>query len=625
MNGCCNNEELLLDDLQAELLAKSEYDLQKRLATAMKHCIDFLRRHPEDANVYLVQGIYAFLCGRLNEAENLMIKALCLSPQSIPILYNYAIILMHQKKNDIAVFFMMRVVELNQGHVKAYWHLGNIYRSSCNLEGSLSAFNKALEYEPNNPEILNDKGNTLAAMNNLAEAAACFEQALSFKPNDHYLLNNLGLIRFMQNDLDAAENLYRTALNYNQAHPEILSNLSATHRLKGNLEEAIHDSRQALTLRPDSLDALNNLGNALKDARRIEEAIVAYRKALHIAPDNADIHKNLSMALLALGHFNEGWREYEWRWQSQQLRHSARNFSRPLWNGEAGEGKTILIHAEQGFGDTLQFCRYAPLIKARGFRVIMAVPPPLKRLVQSLDGVEKVISSTTEEIPSFDLHCPMMSLPLAFRTVPDTIPSEVPYLWPRSADVDKWAERMVALKSNAFKVGLVWSGSARSYSPDLIATDKKRSIALNVLSPLMDVPNIQFFSLQKERAQAAEGFHLIDWMSDCHDFADTAAFITNLDLVISVDTAVAHLAGALGKPVWVINRFNSCWRWFVGRDDSPWYPSLRLFNQKESGNWGEVVLRIRTALEKRFFIEEAEPAPLYEVKPSNIQESLQAL
>jgi hypothetical protein len=245
----------------------------------------------------------------------------------------------------------------------------------------------------------------------------------------------------------------------------------------------------------------------------------------------------------------------------------------------------------------LQFCRYVPLVKECGFLIVIEVTPPLKRIIRSLDGVEKVVA-TGDILPPFDLHCPMMNLPLIFHTSLDTIPDELPYLSPDPPDLIKWRDRVAALADNALKVGLVRAGSSHNNSPEILAADRKRSIAPEILTPLKDVPDVQFFSLQKDGSQAPDSLHLIDWMADCHDFADTAALIMNLDLVISVDTAVAHLAGALGKPVWLLNRFDSCWRWLIERDDSPWYPgTFRLFNQKEMGNWDEVVMRVCAALE----------------------------
>jgi hypothetical protein len=271
-----------------------------------------------------------------------------------------------------------------------------------------------------------------------------------------------------------------------------------------------------------------------------------------------------------------------------------RQHSKPQWKGEEGDGRTLFIYAEQGFGDTLQFCRYAPLATARSWKVILQVQPALQKLIQSMADVEQVITSE-QMIPNFDSRCPMMSLPLAFGTKLETIPHNVPYLSADETTVEKWRTRLPEANGK-LRVGLVWAGSARAHSPDLAAADRHRSMNPELLAPLLDTPNTQFFSLQKLGIKAPDGFALIDYMDECQDFADTAALITTLDLVISVDTAIVHLTGAMGKPVWVMNRFNNCWRWLQKREDSPWYPSLRLFRQPEQGDWETVVAAVKQSL-----------------------------
>ena len=572
---------------------------EEQLEKARKICDDLLRKNPTDPHAICARGFIDYQLGKTEEAEACMEKAFILAPGSSEIAYSYSLMLMAEKKFAVALPIMQRVVALKPDHAKAYHCIGLALKETGDLAGALAAFDKSLEVNPQDADVLNDKGNTLNDMGRPPEADACYEQGLILKPDDHLLMNNLGVVRFLQNDLDGAEALYQKVLAIQPEYPDTLSNLSTIRRLKGDLDGAILYCQKALALRRDYPEALNNLGNALKDARRLDEAVVTYKKAVSLRPDDAEFHHNLSIALLSLGRFDEGWREYEWRWKSKQLSRAYRAFAQPEWRGEAGEGRTLLIHAEQGFGDTLQFCRYAPLAKERGLRVIISVPAPLKRLIQSLDGVEEIVISG-DVLAHFDLHCPMMSLPSAFHTTVETIPARIPYLSPDSADVARWRDRVAALADDSLKVGLFWAGALRATSPDLIATDRKRSVAPEILAPLMHVPGVRFFSLQKGGPRCPDAFHLIDWMADCHDFADTAALIMNMDLVIGVDTAVAHLAGALGKPVWLLNRFNSCWRWLVERDDSPWYPgTLRLFWQKKMGDWNDVVMRVRDALVQR--------------------------
>jgi hypothetical protein len=305
------------------------------------------------------------------------------------------------------------------------------------------------------------------------------------------------------------------------------------------------------------------------------------------------------MALLLSGRFEEGWKEYEWRWKTKMWSSGAREFSAPLWSGEAIGDRTILLHAEQGIGDTLQFCRYAPLI-ARGTRIILEVQAPLVRLLSRLPGVMQIVARG-DNLPPFDVHCPLMSLPLAFGTTLDTIPAATPYLSAAAVLAADWQERLAGL--DGLRVGLLWAGAQRLNFPAGATVDRRRSVTLKALAPLGEVSGASFVSLQKDgpAAQAADpphGLVLHDFTADLHDFEDTAALIVNLDLVISVDTAVAHLAGALGKPVWLLNRFDTCWRWLLNRDDSPWYPTLRQFRQPRSGDWNSPVCAARDALQR---------------------------
>ena len=299
--------------------------------------------------------------------------------------------------------------------------------------------------------------------------------------------------------------------------------------------------------------------------------------------------------LLATGQFEEGWHYYEWR---PSLRGSTRRFSVPLWDGKPSADRVLLLHAEQGLGDTLQFCRYAPLVGA-GIPVILEVQPALRNLLSCLPGVVGIVAAG-ESPPPYDAHFPLMSMPRLIGSTVDTIPSSVPYL---SADPQRqlaWRRRLSSL-GGAAKVGLVWAGRHEAEGPASAAMDRRRSIALAQMSVFADIEGVCFVSLQKGPA-AAQATHpperltVYDFTEALTDFADTAALVDELDLIISVDTAVAHLAGALGKPTWMLDRFDSCWRWLVDRDDSPWYPTLRLFRQPLAGDWASVMAAVRGAL-----------------------------
>jgi hypothetical protein len=266
-------------------------------------------------------------------------------------------------------------------------------------------------------------------------------------------------------------------------------------------------------------------------------------------------------------------------------------FAEPLWLGQAAPaGTRLLLHAEQGLGDTIQFCRYATLAASRGLRVTLQVPRPLVRLLRTLDGVDQVIAED-EALPAFDLHCPLLSLPLALGTTLATVPAAPAYLRADAALAEGWRDRLAAFPP--IRVGLVWAGKPRhDVLSSLVAIERRRSLAAERLAPLLVVPGVRFFSLQSGGPAAPAAFSLTDFMPEMTDFADTAALIANLDLVISVDTAAAHLAAALGKPVWLLDRFDSCWRWLTGRRDSPWYPSLRLYHQPAAGDWDSVLAEV---------------------------------
>jgi hypothetical protein len=325
----------------------------------------------------------------------------------------------------------------------------------------------------------------------------------------------------------------------------------------------------------------------------LDEALSVCQRAIQLRPDHAGAHWNKSLVLLLKGDFAQGWAEYEWRWQSKDFRSPRRDFPQPQWRGEDPSGRTILLHAEQGFGDTIQFIRYAPLLAGRGARVIVECQPELQRLLGGVEGIQH-LTARGEPLPPFDLHTPLLSLPLAWGTRVKTIPGNVPYIKPDPALVGAWRGRLAG--DSALKVGLVWAGSP------IRKDDRYRSLPLSSLAPLAGVKGVSFYSLQKGKAteQAQNpppGMNLIDMTEEIKDFADTAALISHLDLVITVDTAVAHLAGAMAKRVWTMLEFVPAWRWLLNREDSPWYPTMRLFRQPAIRDWATVIRRVAGELQ----------------------------
>ncbi len=429
----------------------------------------------------------------------------------------------------------------------------------------------------------------------MAEATRAFRQVLTSNPRHRDSLHVLGLIAFQAQKLDEAAALIRQAIDIEPNEASSHSNLGNLLMQQSRLEEAIACYEKAIALNPRFTPALNNLGNALRHLKRLDEAVTAYRRALAQEPGDAETHYNFSMTLLARGDLADGWREHEWRWRTPQMAQAHRGFKQRQWRGEPGEGRTLLIHAEQGLGDTLQFSRYAPMAAARGWRVVLEVPKPLVRLLGSLLGVEQVVGAS-DPLPAFDLHCPMMSLPLAFGTTLETVPAEIPYLHANPQAVAAWRARLAASGETGKRVGLVWAGNPRRESFLLAAIDQRRSIDPALLAPLFDVPGVTYYSLQKDGPAAPASLPMTDCMPEMTDFADTAALVANLDLVIAVDTAVAHLAASLGKPVWLLDRFDACWRWLTGRRDSPWYPGLVLYRQATPGDWQSVVAEVAADL-----------------------------
>jgi Flp pilus assembly protein TadD len=434
----------------------------------------------------------------------------------------------------------------------------------------------------------------------LAEARRLYERLLRREPRDPNALNLLGVVLASTGEITRAIQLMRRALSVFPDFPDALSNLGKA-LLDSNQPEASRLSlERALRLAPEDPEILNNLGNTLLALGRPEEALDCYRRAATLRPGYAEARTNEGLALLSLGRLAEGWAAYEHRWRLPRVTGTSPPRV-PLWTGaQPLEGKRILLHAEQGLGDTLQFCRYAPMVAARGAQVVLEVQPPLVRLMRTLDGQRIEVIAQGDPRPPVDLHCPLMSLPLAFGTELGSIPAEVPYLRTDPAALAGWQARLAPHPTP--HVGLVWAGNPRTGDPEANSIDQRRSIKLAAFANLGSGGT--FVSLQKgPRAQEARrppaGLRLIDWTEELTDFADTAAMTAALDLVIGVDTSVVHLAGALAVPVWVLNRHDLCWRWLRHRIDSPWYPTARLFTQRKPGDWEPVLAEIRTALADR--------------------------
>jgi tetratricopeptide (TPR) repeat protein len=424
----------------------------------------------------------------------------------------------------------------------------------------------------------------------LGEAEMLYRQILAADPKHAPAMQMLGLLAQQCGHIDDAIELLRQSAGL-QPTPEASYNLGLLLVQNDEIEEAIGFFHNAVALRPNFVEAITNLGNALAELNRTDEAIALFERALAIRPDFAQARWNLSLAHLIKGDYAAGWNDYEARWAVNRLT-PGDGCPQPLWDGSDLKGRTILLRAEQGLGDTIQFVRFAPTLAARGGRVIVQCPPALVRLLRTCPAVEQVVGNDQLALEC-DVQCPMMSVARVLRATPQTPAATVPYLHADPADAATWRARLA--QEPGLKVGLVWAGNPAHKS------DRQRSTRLDRLAALAQTPGVRWVSLQKgvacEQLARNPAFKMIDWVAELKNFAD-AALIANLDLIITVDTATAHLAGAMGKPTWLLLKFAPDWRWGLGRSETPWYPTMRLFRQRVRGDWEGVAREVAEELRK---------------------------
>jgi tetratricopeptide (TPR) repeat protein len=456
------------------------------------------------------------------------------------------------------------------------------------LAEASSIYRAILQQHPDHPSALHYLGAAEAATGKFDVAQSLMERSLRAQPHNLQFIENYASLLVQTGNCEAALPICQRGMVLNPGNPQLLYVEAVALVRLNRLQEAIVRFDQVLSLQPNNIIALNERGSALAQTGRFDEALASFAGALSFNPQYAEAHFNEALCCLLRGDLARGLERYEWRWEIAAARPHKRNFRQLRWTGKEDiAGKSILLHAEQGFGDTIQFCRYVPLVAARGARVLVEVQPQLRGLMQA-SFEDATIVTKGDPLPDFDMHCPLVSLPLAFGTRLETIPSNTPYLRaPSAARSDQ--------KRSSLRIGVAWSGSATNLN------GRNRSMNLATLLPLLKA-NAAFVSLQKdidaEDAKVLRGHSELLHVGDpLVDFTDTAERIAGLDLVISIDTSVAHLAGAIGKPVWVLLPFVPDWRWFLDRDDNPWYPSARLFRQDGSRAWDGVVARVAAALE----------------------------
>ncbi|MGQ9837891.1 MAG: tetratricopeptide repeat protein [Cyanobacteriota bacterium] len=495
--------------------------------------------------------------------------------------------------------------------IPAWRDLGHTWRMLGNLKEAVQAYEQGLALAPQDGELLLGLGSSLLAQGNIPQAIAVLQQAVAIQPPSVYALASLGNALMMNGQLSEAEASFRQALALAPAEARIRVNLGYCLHLQDRLEEATDCLRQALPLLPADPQPYNNLGTLLQEQNQLQAAIECYRHSLRLAPNLAESHWNLGTALLTLGHYTEGWREYEWRLQRQQAAYPT--FGQPLWTGSPLREQTLLIYAEQGLGDTIQFVRYLPLL-AQAYpeaHLLFRCQEPLVQLLKAhFESPRLQVFSEAAPLPAFDTHVPLLSLPQRLGTTLETIPAQIPYLSSLGPGTLR-IETLLQLSQNpvlsasalqSTKVGLVWA-SGRQAEPERSRIQRLKSSPIEQLLPHLHQPGIQWVSLQVGEdltplQSLFAQYQVLEVGSRLQNFADTAAVVAQLDLVISVDTAVAHLAGAMGKPVWVLLPFAADWRWLLERTESPWYPNvMRLFRQAAPGDWAGVLEQVRVSLQ----------------------------
>ena len=529
--------------------------------------------------------------GRLQAAEQIYRQIVQAQPNHAHAWHLLGVIAHQVGKHELAVEYLQRAIGLNGTEADFHNHLGASYRALQRFPEAIACYHRALGLNPDNAQIHYNLGIALKCQGKLDEAVASYRRALELKPDFAQAHSNLGDVLNGLGRPDEAVASCRRALELVPDIAEAHSNLGNALKEQGNLDEAVASYRRALELKPDFAEIHQNLGIALQALAKLDEAAACYRRALELNPDFANAHLNQSLLSLLKGDFPRGWAEYPWRRKTDQC--PRREFSQRLWDGQPLEGKTILLYAEQGAGDTIQFVRYAALVRQRGGVVIVECPRPLVPLLAGCQGIDRLVGKG-EELPPFDVQAPLESLPGIFHTTLEDLPAAIPYLIADPRRVERWRRELGPRAS--FKIGIAWQGNPENRN------DRNRSIPLACFEPLARCSSaVRLLSLQKgaglEQLQGvAERFPITELGSRLNDFMDTAALMMNLDLVITCDTAVAHLAGALGIPVWVALPLVPDWRWLLDRSDSPWYPTMRLFRQESRGDWQGVFRRIEVAL-----------------------------
>jgi tetratricopeptide (TPR) repeat protein len=572
-----------------------------RVAEAEALCERIARTDRQPLAALNLLGVIALQTGRPDVAVARFDRALAMRPQDTGLHLNRGRALIGLQNYEAAVACLDKAIALSPDNLDAHNTRGGVLYRLGRFAAALESFGRAVAIAPAFAPAWIGCGSSQMRLGRLPAARESFAKAVELVPGHAEAHYNLGCVLSELGEREAATDSFDQAIALEPRHVQAWNNKAVALAALQRFDAALACHEQSIALNPALADSHVNFGVTLQMLGRHTAARQCYENAVAAAPDNARAHWNLALCALLMGDYRRGWSEFEWRWRYRGV--PDHRHEQPRWSGQPLQDKTILLWAEQGLGDSLQFCRYAEAVAKLGAQVVLHVPRPLVGLLAGVPGVLGVVSED-EPPPATDFQCPLMSLPLAFDTVPETIPANIPYLHAPAEKSAAWRQRLG--ETAGLRVGLVWSGGFRADQPETWEINRRRNIPLDKFA-LLNIPGISFFSLQKGDEAVAQlkalaswaGPRIADFTAEFADFSDTAAFIDNLDLVVSVDTSTAHLAGAMGKEVWLLNRFDTCWRWLLDRSDSPWYPRLRLFRQPAPGDWDSVAAALRDALRER--------------------------
>ena len=564
----------------------------KKFDAALESFDNAISLKPDNHISHFNRGYALQNLGKLEAAIECFDQAISLKPDVPEAYSNRGMALQELKKLNEALSSYNKAISIKPDFAEAYSNRGNTLQQLKQYDTALASYDKAISIKPDFAEAYFNRGNTLQELKQYDAALESFDKAIALKPDYHQACYNRGTLFHELKQLDAALASYEQTISLKPDYHQAYVNRAVVLKLLKQPDSALASFDKAISLKPDYADAYSNRGNLLHEQLRLDEALASYDKAISLKPDFADAYWNKSLTLLLSGNFRQGWELYEWRWKKEKFTSPRRDFTQPIWLGEGSiAGKTILLHSEQGLGDTIQFCRYVPLVADLGARVILETDCSLAGILDGLRGLsQQLVKGST--LPDFDCHCPLMSLPLAFKTDIDTIPFSRQYLKCVPDKLSQWKKRLG--KQTKPRIGLAWSGSI------MHSNDHNRSIPLSAMS--MHLPKgFTYVSLQKDvrdidKPTLESNPNILHFGDELKDFTDTAALCELMDVVISVDTSVAHVNAALGNPTWVLLPFSPDWRWLLDRDDSPWYPDVRLFRQQKPDDWAEAFEKLKSAL-----------------------------